>query len=86
MCGHSCLTKHIPSLRQIVDTAINKNQTEYKTLEIQPPYRGLLSSSCRGLQLLVSPQGPFGSKGDFSRQMDGRTDGRTTGLKAVRLV
>ena len=31
MCGHLCLTKHITSSRQIVDTAINKNQTEYKT-------------------------------------------------------
>ena len=34
MWRHLCLTKHITSGGQIVDTAINKNQTEYKTLDI----------------------------------------------------
>ena len=40
--------------------------------KVQPPYGGLLSSSCRG-------QWPFGPKGDFA----GRTDKRTTGLREL---
>ena len=40
-------------------------------LNNQPPYGGLLSSSCGELQASTSSQGPFAPKGDFS----GRTDG-----------
>ena len=49
------------------------------------PYGGLLSSSSGGLQPSAAAEGPFGSKGDFARQTDRRTnrqkDGRTTELR-----
>ena len=42
--------------------------------KVQPPYGGLLSSSCGGLK------GPSGQKVNLA---DGRTDGRTTGLREL---
>ena len=45
--------------------------------EIPPPYTGLLSSSCGGLQPLAAPEGPFRPpKDNFARQTDDQTDGQ----------
>ena len=48
------------------------NLQDIQNQKVQPPYKGLLSSSCGGL-------GPFGPKGDCN----GRTD---NGFKGVRLT
>ena len=44
---------------------------KYLLLEIQPPYGGLLSSSCGGLEPSAASEGP---KGDFARRTNGLTD------------
>jgi hypothetical protein len=49
-------------------------------LEIQLPYGGFHSSSCGGLQPLAAMEGPFRPKGEF---LDGRTYGRTMGLREL---
>ena len=37
-------------------------------IEIQPPYEGLLSSTCGGLQPSAASKGPFGPKGEKNQQ------------------
>ena len=46
-------------------------------LEIQPPYGGLLSNSCGGLQPSAAQEGPFGPKGEFAGQTNRRTKRQT---------
>ena len=53
---------------------------KYLQLENQPSYGGLLSRSCGGLQPLVATEGHFVPEGIL---LDGRTDGRTTGLREL---
>ena len=51
--------------------------------EMQPPYGGLLSGSCGGLQPSVASEGPLGTKGDFAARTNGLKDKRTTGLRGL---
>ena len=46
---------------------------------MQPPYEGLISSSCGGLQPSATPEGPFWPVGDFAGRPDRHTDGLTDG-------
>ena len=54
-------------------------QIYYNTLQVQPPYRGLLSSSCGGLQPSAAPEKPLGPKANFAGQTDGRKTEQTSG-------
>ena len=46
--------------------------SNYLTLESSGPLRGLLSSSCGGLQPSAASKGPFGFNGDFGERMNGQ--------------
>ena len=60
------------------DTASYANNNfVYHKLEIEPPYNGLLSSSCQGLQPLAATELPFGLKSDFASRTDRRPKGQT---------
>ena len=56
-------------------------------LEIELPYRGLLSSSCKGMQPSATSEQSFGPTVDFvgrtDEWMDRRTDGQTIGLREL---
>ena len=57
----------------------------YWTLETQPPYGGLISGSCGGLQPLDTTEGPFEPKGDIAGRTNRHTDRRNNNrFKRVR--
>ena len=66
-------------------TVIISYQWNYVILEIQPPYGGLLSSSCGGRQPSGATERPFGDfAGQRNSRMDRRRDGQTViGLKEI---
>ena len=56
----------------------------YKTLNIQPPYGGLLSSSCGGLQPFAAPERLIRHK--VEHRTNRLTDGRATGLRDNNII
>ena len=48
---------------------------------VQPPYGGLLSSSCGELQPSPASKQPFRPKGDFAGRTNGRTDNEFKGVR-----
>ena len=47
-----------------------------KKLKIQPPYGGLLSRSCGGLQPFAGTEVPFGPMGHFARRSEKQKNGQ----------
>ena len=70
----------LPGLNQMQSSL----RFEYQTLQTQPPYGGLLSSSCGGLQPLAATKRPFWAQRLFcrtNRRKNGRTDNGSKGDK-----